>query len=54
MKLIPDRSLHIIIWVYAAVQVFVAARLPLAAHEAHYALYAREPATLAAFDALRG
>ncbi|HEY5645632.1 MAG TPA: glycosyltransferase family 39 protein [Pseudomonadales bacterium] len=44
MKLIPDRSLHIIIWVYAAVQVFVAARLPLAAHEAHYALYAREPA----------
>lgn len=37
----PVRVLHLIIWVYTAVHLLVAALLPLIAHEAHYALYAR-------------
>lgn len=44
MKPTPERSLHAVVWLYAGVHLLLAALLPLAAHEAHYALYAREPA----------
>ncbi len=44
MKWHPDRTLHLVVWLYAAVHLLLAAELPLAAHEAHYTLYAREPA----------
>jgi hypothetical protein len=42
MNLDPRRLLHLSIWTYTAFHLVLAALLPLAAHEAHYALYARE------------
>ena len=42
MQITPRQALNLAIWTYAAVHLLVAALLPLAAHEAHYALYARD------------
>ena len=39
----PSQALHLAIWAYAALHLLLALVLPLAAHEAHYALYARDP-----------
>ncbi len=36
-----ERALHAVIWAYAGFHLLIAALLPLVAHEAHYALYAR-------------
>ncbi len=41
MQIEANRALHGAIWAYAAVHLCAAALVPLAAHEAHYALYAR-------------
>lgn len=41
MRVKPNQALNGIIWAYAGVHLLIAALLPLAAHEAHYALYAR-------------
>ncbi len=41
MQILPRRALHGAIWAYTLVHLVVAALLPLAAHETHYALYAR-------------
>jgi hypothetical protein len=43
-RLTPDVCLHLLIGAYAAFHLLLAALLPLFAHEAHYALYARNPA----------
>ncbi len=37
----PKQALHAVIWAYAGLHLLIALLLPLAAHEAHYALYAR-------------
>ena len=37
----PKQALHAAIWAYTGLHLLVACLLPLAAHEAHYALYAR-------------
>lgn len=36
-----EQALHAVIWAYAGLHLLIAAFLPLVAHEAHYALYAR-------------
>jgi CNT family concentrative nucleoside transporter len=41
MKLAPNQALTAIIWAYAGFHLLLAALMPLVAHEAHYALYAR-------------
>ena len=44
MRLDPKQALHLAIWAYAGFHLLIAALMPLVAHEAHYALYARHPA----------
>ncbi|MGE0625614.1 MAG: glycosyltransferase family 39 protein [Pseudomonadales bacterium] len=44
MRMSPRRALHLAIGLYTGIHLLLAALLPLAAHEAHYAGYAREPA----------
>jgi hypothetical protein len=44
MKTLPVRVLHLCVWLYTGVHLLLAALLPLAAYEAHYAGYARHPA----------
>lgn len=41
MQLKPKQALHAAIWAYAGLHLLIACLAPLAAHEAHYALYAR-------------
>jgi 4-amino-4-deoxy-L-arabinose transferase-like glycosyltransferase len=41
MRLAPEKALHAAIWAYTGFHLLIAVILPLAAHEAHYAVYAR-------------
>ena len=41
MQMAPNQALTAIIWAYAGFHLLIAALMPLVAHEAHYALYAR-------------
>jgi len=41
MRMAPEKALHAVIWAYAGLHLLIAALMPLAAHEAHYAVYAR-------------
>ena len=41
MQMTPNRALACVIWAYAGFHLLIAALMPLVAHEAHYALYAR-------------
>lgn len=41
MRMDPKQALTAVIWAYAGFHLLIAALLPLVAHEAHYALYAR-------------
>ena len=42
MTVAPRQLLHLVIWLYTAIHLLLAVWLPLAAHEAHYAMYARD------------
>lgn len=39
--MVPEKALHAVIWAYTGLHLLIAALIPLAAHEAHYAVYAR-------------